>query len=82
MTSTVLELLKMAVYLHPEYAETFEAIQEECETFCHQVDSVPLKLAISIMCTQSPLMIEEYPESYRLEVEKVLLSDLKTMHLH
>ena len=82
MTSTIIKFIQMAIYLHPEYKYTFQAIQEECKVFSHQVDGLSLKLAVSIICTQSPMMVEAYPESYRLEVEKVLLSDLEASSLH
>lgn len=82
MKDKIRKLIDIASILHPDYAKSFNTVMEEYEYFEKQVNDITLRYTISLICTQTPIMLEVCPEEHRLEIEKLLLSQLDADCIH
>lgn len=76
------KLIDMACILHPEHVKSFNTVFEEYEYFEQEVNDMMLRFVLSVICTQTPIMLEICPEDHRLEIEKLLLSQLDADCIH
>lgn len=72
MNDQIIQLAKMLAILYPEYAQHFDALQEECAHFRHLVAGDSLSNAIINLC-QSPLILQNCSARLRIEIENLLL---------
>lgn len=80
--SKISVITEMAALQHPEHAKSFRTILKECEYFEENLSDLLLRYAISVLCTQSPIMLEIASEEHRHEIEYLLLSQVDAHNVH